>query len=163
MSESSPEEKLLSFIKKAQGKLKLKKDLKVFKKVNAVLGVLMVIILAIFLRDIFIFDYDDAEEVEINFPEEEIVVLPVISNVNENIEEEKKIVVEKNVKEAKSINLTLLGIIRGENDQAIIEDENTKNTFFLYEGDSFGEFTLYDIKEGVAILDRKGEKIELNI
>ena len=60
-------------------------------------------------------------------------------------------------------NLNLLGIITGENNQAIIEDKNLKKTFFLYKGDSLGELKVYDIKESAVILDYKGEKIELKI
>ena len=56
-----------------------------------------------------------------------------------------------------------MGIVTGENNQAIIEDRNLKKTFFIYKGDSLGELKVYDIKNNAVILDYKGEKIELTI
>ena len=57
----------------------------------------------------------------------------------------------------------LLGIITGDEDQAVIEDKSGEKSYFLYKGDSFKDFTVYDIKESRVILDYRGEKIELKI
>lgn len=62
-----------------------------------------------------------------------------------------------------SQNLNLLGIITGERPQAIIEDRMLKKSFFLYKGDSFGDFKVIEIKEGTVILDNRGERIELRL
>jgi hypothetical protein len=57
----------------------------------------------------------------------------------------------------------LLGVIRGDNDQAIIEDKTLKKTFFLYKGDLLGELKVYDIKDSAVILEYKGEKTEIKL
>ncbi len=161
MTGTNPEEKLLGLMKKAQGKLRLKKELKLFTKINIILIGLIIVILAIFLVDIFTSKYNIPEpSVDLQKQEEEIS--PVAVDLDENID----VVIEKKFSVSKkelTKNLDLLGIITGDYDQAIIEDKGTKKTFFLYQGDSFGEFTVYDIKESSVILDYKGEKIELNM
>jgi hypothetical protein len=92
--------------------------------------------------------------------------------VAEKIEEDNTIdqaILDENI-EIKKIsreeilgNLNLLGIITGDNNQAIIEDKTLKKTFFLYKGDLLGELKVYDIKDSVVILEYRGEKIELKI
>lgn len=76
---------------------------------------------------------------------------------------DKNINIKKISREEILGNLNLLGIITGDNNQAIIEDKTLKKTFFLYKGDLLGELKVYDIKDSVVILEYKGEKIELNI
>lgn len=58
-------------------------------------------------------------------------------------------------------NLTLMGIISGENPQAIIEDGRLKKTFFLYEGDFVGEVCVAGIGSDKVVLEYKGERINL--
>lgn len=55
----------------------------------------------------------------------------------------------------------LLGIISGENPQAIIEDKKTQKTYYLSKGQSIGEFQVEDIQEGKIILIYKGQRFEL--
>jgi hypothetical protein len=59
--------------------------------------------------------------------------------------------------------LNLLGIITGNANQAIIEDKKTDKTYFLYQGDVFGNFKVFSISATGVILDYQGEKIELKI
>ncbi|MBI4972424.1 MAG: hypothetical protein HZC16_01225 [Candidatus Omnitrophica bacterium] len=58
-------------------------------------------------------------------------------------------------------NINLVGIISGENPQAVIEDKNTQKTFYLSKGQFMGEFQVKEIKEGKVILDYKGQSYEL--
>jgi hypothetical protein len=158
----TPEEKLLNVIKKAQGRMRLKKELKIFTKVNFILASLIIVILAIFLVDLFTPDYK-APELNMDLPEEKVLPIP---EADEGMYEEKEVLVEQKSPLSKQDlikNLNLLGIVESENSQAIIEDKETKRTFFLYKGDRFGEFTVYDIKESGIIFDYKGEKIELRM
>ncbi len=57
--------------------------------------------------------------------------------------------------------MSLVGIIAGENPQAIIEDKKTQKTFYLSRGQFMGEFQVKEIKEGKVILDYKGQSYEL--
>lgn len=57
--------------------------------------------------------------------------------------------------------INLVGIISGENPQAIIEDKKSQKTFYLNEGQFIGEFQLEDIQEGKIILNYKGQRYEL--
>lgn len=58
-------------------------------------------------------------------------------------------------------NINLVGIISGENPQAVIEDKNTQKTFYLSREQFIGEFQVKEIKEGKVILDYKGQSYEL--
>jgi len=159
MADVSPEEKLLNVIKKQHGKMRLKKDINLFTKINFILIGLIAIILIFFLVDIFTPDYK-TPELSIELPEEKMI-LPVPKDWDEEkviVEERPSISKEELVKD-----LNLMGIITGDNDQVIIEDKKAKKTFFLYESDRLGEFKVYDIKESGVILDYKGEKIELKL
>lgn len=162
MAEKTPEGKLLDLIKKAQGKLKLRKELKVFTKVNIILICVIIVILVIVLVDVFTSNHK-VPELSIEVPQQEIEAIAVKTELDEDVEivlEERDVSVPK--KEiAKDLNL--LGIITGATDQAIIENSQTSKTFFLYKGDRFLGFTVYDIKESKVILDYKGEKVELKI
>lgn len=162
MTEITPEGKLLDLIRKAQGSLRLKKELRIFTKINILLIVLLIVILVIFLIDILTFDYK-IPELDIDLVEPEASILPVSNNSEKDVDKD---IVESDfsipIKElAKDLNL--LGIVTGDDNQAVIEDKGTKKTFFLYEGEELREFTVYDIKESSVILDYKGERIELKI
>jgi cell division protein FtsL len=164
MPEITPEEKLLNVIKKVQGKIRLKKELRIFTKINIVLICLILVILIVFIIDVFTFNYKNVE-LNVDLPEERIEILPVTSDAGEMADDEDidKVVKEDVPKKDIAKDLTLLGIIEGEVNQAIIEDKEAKKTFFLYKGDTLGEFKIYDIKEGSVTLDYKGEKIELKM
>ncbi len=60
-----------------------------------------------------------------------------------------------------SSNLTLVGIIAGENPQAIIEDKKTQKTYYLNKKQSFNGFTIDDISDGKVVLEYEGKKIAL--
>lgn len=57
--------------------------------------------------------------------------------------------------------LNLLGIISGDDPQAIIEDKKIHKTFFLRKGDFVGEFQVEEIGEGKVILNYQGQKFDL--
>ena len=57
--------------------------------------------------------------------------------------------------------LNLVGIIAGENPQAVIEDKNTQKTYYLNKGQFLGEIQLEDILEGKIIINHKGQRFEL--
>ena len=163
MIESTPEGKLLNLIRKSQHKFNLNKDLKIFTKINIILIAIIIVIFTVFLLDIFIFKNKVSEiPQDIQIIEEE--AQPIENNI-EGVEEDINIappVSRISVEEIRA-NLNVLGIVTGENNQAIIEDKSLNKTFFLYKGDSLGELKVYDIKDNVVILDYKGKKIELNI
>lgn len=164
MAELTPEGKLLDLIKQAQDKKNLKKELKIFTKVNMILIGLIIIIIAIFLVDIFTSEYN-ISELSIDFPEPKDEILPKPIEFEDDIGN-IEVVSKKRVsisKEGVVKNLNILGIVAGDNNQAIIEDKQSKKTYFLYKGDSFGEFKVLDIKDSGVILEHKGERIELRM
>lgn len=57
--------------------------------------------------------------------------------------------------------INLVGIISGENPQAVIEDKKTQKTYYLNKGQLMGEFQVEDIQEGKIILNYKGQRYEL--
>jgi hypothetical protein len=59
--------------------------------------------------------------------------------------------------------LTLLGIVAGtgSSGQAIIDDQSTKKTYFLKEGESASDFRVVQILKGKIILEMNGEQHEL--
>ncbi len=68
--------------------------------------------------------------------------------------------------EAKTLaaRLTLLGIVAGDPAQAIIEDAQTKKTFFVTVGQPVVEgLIVRDIRENRVVLDLSGETIELSL
>ncbi len=166
MTDQTSEQRLLDVIKKAQGKTKIKKELKVFTKINIALIVLMAAVLAIFLFDIIASDYDMAE-LNIALPEQDEESLISEDDFEEDIFNEIEGVAPGEMplasKEKLIEDLGLLGVVTGDDDQAIIEDKKSDNTFMLYEGDEFKGFTIHDIREGFVILDYKGEKIKLTM
>ena len=55
----------------------------------------------------------------------------------------------------------LVGIIAGDQPQAIIEDKETQKTYYLYKGQSFSGVTVQEIGEGKVTLSYKGREISL--
>ncbi|MDP2981410.1 MAG: hypothetical protein Q8N67_05040 [Candidatus Omnitrophota bacterium] len=167
MTDSTPEEKLLNLIKKDQSKTRIRKELKIFTKINILLISIIAIVAVIFLADVFISKQKTSEEMPaVDMQAKTPQVQPVVNDPEEDNAPaltDKVVNVKKIYKEEIIGNFNLLGIITGDNNQAIIEDKTLKKTFFLYKGDSLGELKVYDIKDSVVILEYKGEKIELNI
>ncbi|MFH1441732.1 MAG: type II secretion system protein N [Candidatus Omnitrophota bacterium] len=58
-------------------------------------------------------------------------------------------------------NLNLVGIIAGENPQAIIEDKKAQKTYYLQKGQFIEEYEITDIQEGKIVLTNNGQKYEL--
>ena len=161
MAGVTSEGKLLNLIKEAQKRHRLRKDLKIFTKINIALIALILVIFIVFLVD-FLTPSQEKSRLMVELPEEDGGVLPLAGGVD--LEEE--IVIEKKPlisKDELVKNLTVLGIITGDDVQVIIEDKEAKKTFFLYKGDSFGDFKVNEIKDNGVILDYKAEKIELSI
>jgi hypothetical protein len=166
MADMTPEGKLLELIKQAQGKLRLRKELKIFTKINIALTALIVVILVFLLKDIFRPDYK-LPELAMDMPEQTIEILTQnikFTDAAENPDQREAPLKDISApKEEIAENFSLLGIVSGETAQVIIEDKKKGKTFFLYQGDDFGDFTVSDIRESSVTLDYKGEKIELNI
>ncbi|MFA4982288.1 MAG: type II secretion system protein N [Candidatus Omnitrophota bacterium] len=57
--------------------------------------------------------------------------------------------------------LGLVGIIPGDDPQAIIEDKKNQKTYYLNKGQSFDNFTVEEITESKVVLDQDGRKIAL--
>lgn len=57
--------------------------------------------------------------------------------------------------------INLVGIISGENPQAIIEDKKTQKTYYLNKDQFISEFQVEEIQEGKVILNYKGQRFEL--
>jgi len=57
--------------------------------------------------------------------------------------------------------ISLVGILSGENPQAVIEDIKTHKTYYATKGQFIGEFQVEDIQEGKIILNYKGQRFEL--
>jgi len=166
MTESTPEGKLLNLIRNDQSKSKAGKDLKIFTKINIILMGIIGIVAIIFIADVFIFKKKPVEvPIVVDIPVKAPEPAPKTPKIQPELIAEKieEPPVKRISKEEILGNLNLLGIISGDNNQAIIEDKTLKKTYFLYKGDSFGDLKVYDIKESVVILDYNGEKIELNI
>jgi hypothetical protein len=162
MTQSTPEGKLLDIIRNAQSKVRIGRDLKIFTKINIILIGIIGVVAVIFLADVFVFkEKPSVEPVILDKP----IAAEKIEedNAAEQASQDKNINIKKISKEGIIGNFNLLGIITGDNNQAIIEDKSLKKTFFLYKGDSLGELKVYDIKDSVVILDYEGEKIELTI
>lgn len=160
MTGMTPEKKLLDLVRQAQGKLRLKRDLKIFTKVNLILVALIAAVLVIFLVDVFTFNYK-VPELSVD-----LAATPDIEEDADRYDEYIDVATDEKPsisKEEVVKDMGLLGIIRGHKDQAVIEDKKEKKTYFLYRGDSFGEFTLFDIKDSAVILEYKGERVELKI
>ena len=161
MLNKAPEEKLLDLIKQAQGKMRLKRELKIFMKVSALLGVLIVLVLAFLLVDVYSPKHSPSKSgAHLEGQIESALLNPQENDIKTQWPEA---VAEKESSIPNIGNLVLLGIVRGDVEQAIIEDKEAEKTIFLYQGDSIAGFTVSNIKERSVILDYKGEKVELNI
>ena len=57
--------------------------------------------------------------------------------------------------------ISLVGIISGENPQAVIEDKKTQKTYYVTKGKFIGEMQVEDIQEGKIIINYGGQKYEL--
>lgn len=57
--------------------------------------------------------------------------------------------------------INLVGIVSGENPQAVIEDAKTHKTHYVTRGQFIGEFQLEQIQEGKIILSYQGQSYEL--
>lgn len=57
--------------------------------------------------------------------------------------------------------LNLLGVISGDNPQAIIEDKKTQKSYFLNKGSKLDDIEVKDILENKVILSYKGQEFEL--
>ncbi|MDD5653252.1 MAG: type II secretion system protein N [Candidatus Omnitrophica bacterium] len=66
--------------------------------------------------------------------------------------------------EADSIkDINLLGVVMGDNPQAIIEDKKSQKTVYVNRGQFIGQFQVEDIREGKVILNYKGQRYELGV
>lgn len=57
--------------------------------------------------------------------------------------------------------INLVGIISGENPQAIVEDKKSQKTYYLSRGQLIGDLKVDDIGDGKIIVERLGQKFEL--
>lgn len=57
--------------------------------------------------------------------------------------------------------INLVGIISGENPQAIIEDKKSSKTYYLSRGQLIGDLRIDDIGDGKIVVERMGQKFEL--
>jgi hypothetical protein len=57
--------------------------------------------------------------------------------------------------------ISLVGIISGENPQAVIEDKKAQKTYYVTKGKFIGEMQVEDIQEGKIIINYGGQKYEL--
>lgn len=66
--------------------------------------------------------------------------------------------------EAESIkDINLVGIISGDNPQAIIEDKKNQKTYYVARGQFVGTFQIEEIQEGKIILNYKGQRFEISM
>jgi len=59
--------------------------------------------------------------------------------------------------------ISLVGIISGENPQAVIEDKKAQKTYYVTKGQFIGEMQIEDIRERKIIINYAGQKYELNM
>jgi len=57
--------------------------------------------------------------------------------------------------------ISLVGIISGDNPQAVIEDKKAQKTYYVTKGQFIGEMQVEDIGEGKIIINYAGQKYEL--
>jgi hypothetical protein len=57
--------------------------------------------------------------------------------------------------------INLVGIISGDEPQAIVEDKNAQKTYYVAKGQSIGEIIIEDIQEGKVIVSYKGQRFVL--
>ena len=79
--------------------------------------------------------------------------------VSESGQEAGKPIISADLDLMKDINL--VGIISGENPQAVIEDKKTRKTYYVNKGQFINELLVEDIQEGKIIINYKGQRFEL--
>jgi hypothetical protein len=57
--------------------------------------------------------------------------------------------------------IVLVGIVSGENPQAVLEDKKTQRTYYVSKGQMIGEIQVAEILQGKIILNYRGQKYEL--
>ncbi len=57
--------------------------------------------------------------------------------------------------------INLIGIVSGDNPQAVIEDKRTQKTYYVSKNQFISQFQVEDIQEGKIILISNGQKFEL--
>jgi len=57
--------------------------------------------------------------------------------------------------------INLLGIISGDNPQAIIEDKKSQKTFYVSRGEFVGQFQVEEIQDGKVTLTYQGQRFDL--
>lgn len=57
--------------------------------------------------------------------------------------------------------ISLVGIISGDDPQAVIEDKKSQKTYYLSKGQFIGEMQIEDIQEGKIIIKYRGDRFEL--
>ena len=60
-------------------------------------------------------------------------------------------------------NIGLVGIIAGDNPQAVIEDKKSQKTYYMTKGESFNGFIVEEVSQGRVVLDYQGKKIALSL
>lgn len=58
-------------------------------------------------------------------------------------------------------NIGLVGIVPGDNPQAIVEDKKNQKTYYLIKGQSIDEITVEDIIEDKVVLEYRGKRMTL--
>ncbi len=59
--------------------------------------------------------------------------------------------------------INLVGIVSGDNPQAVIEDKKAQKTYYVAKNQAIGQFQVEDIQEGKIILNSNGQKFELSL
>ena len=59
--------------------------------------------------------------------------------------------------------LVLVGVITGDNPQAIIQNKKTRQSFYVYEGEGILEFKVKQIEKAMVILEYKGETLKMSL
>ena len=84
-------------------------------------------------------------------------IFAITSNSQENVPSEAAILDDE------ANNLTLVGIVEGQNMQAVIENKKTEKTSTLNKGDSLAGFTVVEITSKKVILDQNGKKVVFSL
>jgi len=59
--------------------------------------------------------------------------------------------------------ISLIGVISGDDPQAVIEDKRTQKTYYVNKGQFIEQFQVEDIKDGKIVLTCGGERFELSL
>jgi hypothetical protein len=57
--------------------------------------------------------------------------------------------------------INLIGVVQGQNLQAIIEDKKNRKTYYVTKGQFIGEFQIEEIEQDKIIINYKGQRFEL--